>query len=106
MGGKNKDITAELNSQLPRLGKAIATVPNDDVVKYPDINQRQCTLDPLCDALVSSAGFGLTAGMVVCQDDRSSIRIQSGFDDLARIGGVKNKSGRSKMCVAFRNLDR
>ena len=77
--------TADLNSQLPRLGKAIATVPNNDVVKYPDINQRQGALDPLRNALIRSAGFYNTTGMVVCQDNRSSISIQCSLDDLAGV---------------------
>jgi hypothetical protein len=71
-GGKNKDITAELNSQLPRLGKAITTVSNNDVVEYPDINQRQRTPDSLCNAFICSAGFRLTVGVVPAQKARGA----------------------------------
>jgi hypothetical protein len=55
------------------------------VVQYPDINQRQSALDPLRNTLISIARFRLTAGMVVCQDDRSSVRRQSCLEDFARV---------------------
>jgi hypothetical protein len=67
------DITTEFYSQLARLGKTIATVSNNDLVKYPDINQRQSALDPLRNALICSAGFWPTAWMVMRQNDRCSI---------------------------------
>jgi hypothetical protein len=36
-GNLPRDIAAEINLQVTRLGKAIAAVSNNDVIKYPDI---------------------------------------------------------------------
>ena len=97
------DITAELNSQQPRLGKAIATVSNDDVIQYPDINQRQGTLDPLSNPFIRGAGFYYTAGMVVCQDNGSSVRIQCSLDDLAGVD-CSPIDGAAEYHIAFQYL--
>ena len=68
-------MLAGFTSQQPLLSKAIAAVANNDVIKYPDINQRQSILDTLRNALIRGTGYRLTAWMVVRQDDPSGIRI-------------------------------
>ncbi len=68
-------MLAGFMSQHPLLSKAKAAIANNNVVKHPNVQQRQSILDTLRNALIRGAGFYNTAWMVVRQDDPSGIRI-------------------------------
>ena len=59
-------LLAGFMSQQPLLSKAIAAVANNNVVKHPNVQQRQSVFDAHRNALVRGTGYRLTAGMVVC----------------------------------------
>ena len=58
---------------------------NHQVIKNPDIDQRQRVLQPLGDGNIILGGFRIAAGVVVSKDDGGGIVRQTVFDDFAGV---------------------
>src|ERR1700675_2534174 len=61
------------------------TVADDDVIEQADVDQRERFLDSLGDQFVGLTRFGDAGRVIVRDDDRGRIALQSQLDDFARM---------------------
>ena len=68
----------------PMRGKRVGLMARDnDMVQYPDVNERASRSQGLGQCLVGGTGFGRTGRMVMRQDDAGRINRKRPADDLA-----------------------